>query len=88
MDFGRLRIDVWYLGNHIQVFNSLKICLLVINGKVVDAFTELVAFTFQMHGQIQTPSGEKTILVKFGISAMMRVYCDGVQIAKRWLPLG
>ena len=86
---GKLRIDVEFMGNKIQVFNSPKVCSLVINNEVFDTYKGLAAGIFELHGKIQTPDNEeKDVLVEMSIFAMMRVYCNGIQIAKKWIPFG
>ena len=88
-NLGKLRIDVEIMGNKIQIFNSPKACSLVINNEIYDTFAGLVAGKFELHGKIQTPDGgEKYILAKMSLSTIMRVYCDGTQIAKKWMPFG
>ena len=89
MELGKLRIDTQYEGNRIQIFNAPNVCSLVINDEITDTFTGLVAGRFQLHGKIQTPDSEKEILVKMSLfTAVMRIYCDGTQIAKKWMPFG
>ena len=89
MGLGRLRIDVIYEGNKIQIFNSLKVCSLVINDRVADTFIGLYAGEFQLRGKIQTNDGEKEILAEMSLfTAVMHVFCDGTLVAKKWMPFG
>ena len=87
MEPGELKIEYQADGNVIQVYNSLKVCSLVINGEVVDRYTGLVAGKFVLHGFADRDGELIPVEAKMG-AAFMRLYYDGELVAKRFMMFG
>ena len=74
-------------GNIIQVYNSVNACSLVINGQIVDQYLGVVATKFCLKGSILVDDQEVVIEAKMG-HLNMRLYYDGVEVAKEFMGLG
>lgn len=87
MDLGRLRIEYGHDGDLIQIYNAVEVCSLVINGQVVDEFRGVVAPRFTLKGSII--KGDKQIQVEAKMGFFnMRLYYDGVLVAKKFMGFG
>lgn len=87
MKLGKLRIEYKENGNVVQIFNSPKVCSLVINGKVADQYTGLVAERFCLKGEIDSDCGKITVEAKLGF-VNMRLYYNGHLVAKKFMGFG
>jgi len=87
MNLGKLKIEYKENGNVVQVFNSPKVCSLVINGKVVDQYTGLVATRFSLKGEIDSDCEKITVEAKLGF-VNMRLYYNGYLVAKKFMGFG
>ena len=87
MELGRLRIEYEKDGDLIQLYNSPKVCSLVINGNVVDEYIGLIAGMFVLKGTIEKE--DKTVLVEAKMGLVnMRLFYDGVCVAKKFMGFG
>ena len=85
--FGKIRIEYEVNGNVIRVYNSSSVCSLVINGEIADQYFGIVGSNFCLKGQID--AGEKTIPVEARMGQVnMRLYCDGLLVAKKFMAFG
>lgn len=87
MELGKLRIEYIQDDNIIQIYNSLEACSLMINKEVVDVYKGLVATRFVLKGEIKKE--DKTIFVEAKMGFFnMRLYYDGVLVAKKFFAFG
>ena len=86
-DLGKLKIEYTVGPNIIQVYNSLSVCSLVINGKVVDEFTGLVASNFTLSSEINFSGRLIPIVVKFNQFNLL-LYCDDKLVCKKFMAFG
>lgn len=87
MDLGQVRMEYESHGNIIQVYNSVNACSLVINGQIVDQYLGVVATKFCLKGSILVDDQEVVVEAKMG-HLNMRLYYDGVEVAKEFMGLG
>ncbi|MBE5746014.1 MAG: hypothetical protein E7359_01865 [Clostridiales bacterium] len=87
MDLGKLKIQYTENENIIQIFNSPNVCSLVINGKVVDQYSGLIATRFCLKGEINTSDKKIIVEAKMGFFNM-RLFCNGCLVAKKFMGLG
>lgn len=86
-NLGKLKIEYKAGNNIVQIYNSPKVCSLVINDKVIDQFFGLVASTFTLKGEIEDDG--KVILIKAEMGyANMKLYYDGKLVKKIFMGLG
>lgn len=87
MDLGGLRLEHREDGNVIQLFNSPKVCSLVINNQVVDQYLGLIATRFCLKGEIDSFGGKIIVEAKMGFFNM-RLYYNGRLVGKEFMGLG
>ncbi len=87
MDLGKVRIEYTENGNTIQVYNSPNVCSLVINGKVADQYSSLVASRFSLKGEIDSAGQKLAVEAKMGFF-YMRLFCNGGLVAKKFMAFG
>ncbi len=88
-ELGKLRLEYKCDGNYIQVFNSPKLCSLVINGYVADSFSGFVSPKngFVLSGNAMRYDKPVKVEAVMGI-AIMRLYYDGVCVGKKLMLFG
>lgn len=84
---GELRIEYKKDGNVVQVYNSLNVCSLVINGKIADRYLGEVATRFKLTGTIEEDDNEVHVEAKMGFFNM-RLFYNGVCVAKKFMAFG
>ena len=87
---GKIRIEYIVKGNVIRVYHSRHVCSLVINGQIFDQHHGVYGSNFCLKGIIgMMKTGGKTIRVeaKMGF-CHMRLYCNGQQVAKKFMAFG
>lgn len=87
MELGRLRIEYRQDDNIIQIYNSAKVCSLVINNEVVDQYRGAVASRFILNGTIEIDDKVVQIQAKMG-AFYMRLFYNGVLVAKKFMAFG
>ena len=87
MKLGKLRIEYRQDDNVIQIYNSVSVCSLVINNNVVDEYKGAVAPRFTLKGTIEKEDKVINIEAKMGFF-YMRLYYDGILVAKKFMALG
>ena len=87
MELGKLRIEYSQYNNVIKIYNSIDCCSLVINDTVADEYKGLVATRFILKGTVTQGDKEIQIEVKMGFFNM-RLYYDGVLVAKKFMAFG
>lgn len=87
---GKIRLEYWVNGNVIRVYHSGHVCSLVINDQIFDQHHGIYGAYFCLKGIIgKMKAGGRTIRVeaKMGF-CHMRLYCDGKQVAKKFMLFG
>ena len=86
-DLGVLKIEEIVDGNVVRVFNSPNCCTLVINGKAVDKYIGVIAFTFRLSGSFII--GDRVVPVEAKMGAFyMKLYIDGKLVRSIFMGLG
>ena len=84
---GKVKLEYIKNGNVIRVYNSLEICSLVINGRVVDRYIGFVSTPFCLKGKVSING--KNILVEARMGHLfMKLYYDGKTVGKKFMGLG
>ena len=84
---GKIKIEYEINGNIIRVYNSVHVCSLVINDKVVDQYFGVYGGNFCLKGRVA--SGGKTVRIEAWMGfVFMRLYCDGELVAKKFMAFG
>ena len=86
-DIGVVRMEYKQDNNVIKLWNSPKLCSLMINGKIVDQYRAVVATRFVLKGEINVDDKTITVEAKMGF-LFMRIYYDGKMVAKKFMGLG
>ena len=86
-DIGEVRMEYKQDNNVIKLWNSPKVCSLMINGKIVDQYRAVVATRFVLKGEINVDDKTITVEAKMGF-LFMRIYYDGKMVAKKFMGLG
>lgn len=87
MELGELKIEYRQDNNVIQIYNSAKVCSLVVNNKVVDEYRGVVATRFVLKGMIQ--KGDQAVQIEAKMGAFsMRLFYDGILVAKKFMAFG
>ncbi|MBE5887596.1 MAG: hypothetical protein E7283_02030 [Lachnospiraceae bacterium] len=84
---GDVKLEHRICGNLIQVCNSLELCSLVINNRIVDKYEWIVATRFCLKGTVYCEGREVTVEAKMGF-VNMRLYCDGKLVGTKFMGLG
>lgn len=87
---GEIRIEYIIKGNVIRIYHSRHVCSLVINDQIFDQHHGVYGSNFCLKGIIgMMKAGGKTIRVeaKMGF-CHMRLYCNGQQVAKKFMAFG
>ena len=84
---GKLKIEYQTSGHTIQIYNSVELCSLVINGKIVDFYYGLVANKFVLKGEIEVEERIITVEAKMGY-LNMKLFVDGKLVGKKFIGLG
>lgn len=87
MELGRLRIEYRKDDNVIQIYNSPKVCSLVINDKVVDEYKGTVATRLTLKGTIEKDGKVDQIEAKMG-AFYMQLFYNGVLVSKKFMAFG
>lgn len=82
--FGKVKIEYKNGSNVIQVCNTMDVCSLVINDKVVDAYVGLVMPRVVLKGKIQDGDKEIPVEAKMGF-IFMRLYYNGAKVATKFM---
>lgn len=82
--FGKVIIEYKNGNNVIQVCNTMDVCSLVINDKVVDAYVGLVMPRVVLKGKIQDGDKEIPVQAKMGF-IFMRLYYNGAKVATKFM---
>lgn len=86
-DLGKVIIEYTVNDSTIRVCNSVSVCSLVINDKVVDRYLGTIAFPFNLSGKLNIEG--KTVLVEAKMGHFyMRLYIDGKRVGKAFMGLG
>ena len=84
---GKIKIEYEINGNIVRVYNSVHMCSLVINDKIVDQYYGIYGGNFRLKGRIA--SGGKTVRIEAWMGfACMHLYCNGELVAKKFMALG
>lgn len=84
---GKIKIEYEINGNIVRVYNSVHMCSLVINDKIVDQYEGIYGGNFRLKGRLA--SGGKTVRIEAWMGfAFMRLYCNGELVAKRFMAFG
>ena len=86
-DIGIVRMEYKQDNNVIKLWNSPKVCSLMINGKIVDQYRAVVATRFVLKGEINVDDKTITVEAKMGFF-FMRIYYDGKMVAKKFMGFG
>ncbi|MDE7452982.1 MAG: hypothetical protein K2N22_01075 [Clostridia bacterium] len=87
METGKLKIEYKQDNNVIQIYNSAKVCSLVINGKIADEYRGVVASRFKLKGTIEKENKAVQIVAEMGYF-YMRLYYDGILVSKKFMAFG
>ena len=87
MNLGKLRIKYEKDGNLIQLFNSVKVCSLVINGEIVDQYKGIVAPRFILNGKIALDERTIKVQAKMGF-LFMTLFYDNILVKKKFMGFG
>lgn len=87
MELGFVRIEHTCLGNLVQVYNSPKVCSLVINGVVQDAHYGFVVTRFTLKGTMSFEDRVINVQARMGFMYMTLWY-DNVRVAKKFMGFG
>lgn len=87
MNLGRLRINYTRDDDVIQIYNSAEVCSLVINNKIADRYTGVIATRFTLQGTIERGDKLVRIVAKMGFF-YMRPYYDGALVCKKFMGFG
>ena len=86
-ELGRLRMKYEQDGNVVEVYNSPKVCSLVVNGKVMDEYRGMVAGRFVLRGQIEHNGEFIPVSAEMGY-LYMRLYYAHQCVGKKFMGLG
>lgn len=87
MELAELKIEYKQDGNVVQIYNSLNVCSLMINGVVVDMYKGVIASRFVLKGSIEKDGNVIPVEAKMGF-VNMRLFYNGVLVAKKFMGLG
>lgn len=87
---GKIRIEYIVKGNVIRVYHSRHTCSLVINGHIFDQHYGVYSSNFCLKGIIgMMNTGGQTVKVEARMGIVhMRLYCNGQQVAKKFMAFG
>ena len=84
---GKIKIEYTVNGNVVRVYNSLHMCSLGINDKIVDTYYGFAGGNFCLKGRISSGGKHLRIEARMGF-AFMRLYCNGELVAKKFMAFG
>lgn len=85
---GKVKIEYKEYSDTIQVYNSLNLCSLVINGKVYDQYIGTIASKFSLHAEVEN-SFRQVISVKVTMDgAKLKLFINDKKVAEKFIALG
>ncbi len=84
---GKIRIEYIADGNVIRVYNSINVCSLVINDKIIQQYWGAVSTTFCLKGEIEVEGRKISVEARMGL-ANMRLYYDGKHVKTKFMGFG
>lgn len=84
---GKIRIEYIADGNVIRVYNSINVCSLVINDKIIQQYWGAVSTTFCLKGEVEVEGRKISVEARMGL-ANMRLYYDGKHVKTKFMGFG
>lgn len=88
LKLGKVKIEHQEYSDVIQVYNSLNLCSLVINGKVYDQFIGVMATKFVLKAKVENCFRQMMDVKAVMDGINLKLYINGKKVAKQFIAFG